>query len=113
MKLVHDATDSSQMLLPLIMLGLLANYNKFEFSNPYRLRLEDFVNDGIIKKVAQGVGAFSSSARDLYIEVQDDQPEGWNLAGTLNYLGFGVFNKVAKPTQVLTEEEVQKELANL
>ena len=44
------------MLPALYLLGLLTNYNKFEFQNPYRLRLDDFVNDTIIKDMITCLG---------------------------------------------------------
>ena len=76
------------------------NYNKFELQNPYRLRLDDFVNDAVIGKIAQGVGRVCMSARDQYVAVQDDLPEGWNLGNTLGYIGFGTLTgkKPAPPT---------------
>ena len=81
--------DDLRIAEPLLLLGLLANYNKFEFQNPYRLRLDDFVNESVIRKTIEAVGSTSSSARDKYIEVQDDLPEEWSLTSTLTYLGLG------------------------
>jgi len=73
---------------PFLLLGLLANYNKFEFQNPYQLRLYDFVNETSIQKVAKGVGLACGGLRNGYIAVQDDIPEGWSLANTLIFFGL-------------------------
>ena len=75
---------------PFLLLGLLANYNKFEFRNPYRLRLEDFVNETAIQKMVNGLGYACSRSRDYYIAIQEDVAEGWNLSNTLTYIGLGV-----------------------
>lgn len=87
------------MFKPFLLLGLLANYNKFEFRNPYRLRLEDFVSEDTIVKIVQGLGATCSSARDHYVAIQEDVAEGWTLGNTLAYISFGVLAppKGAKP----------------
>lgn len=84
---------------PFLLLGLLANYNKFEFRNPYRLRLEDFVNEGAIVKIVQGLGVACSQSRDHYVAIQEDVAEGWTLSNTLAYISFGVLTpaKGAKP----------------
>ena len=76
------------------MLGLLANYNKFEFRNPYGLRLEDYVNEGGVMKIVQGLGVASSKSRDHYAAIQEDVVEGWTLGNTLAYISFGVLAPV-------------------
>ncbi|KAE9978742.1 hypothetical protein EG328_001340 [Venturia inaequalis] len=113
MKAVQDSEDSLQNLSPFILLGLLTNYNKFEFQNPYRLRLDDFVNDGIIRKVVQCVGATCGMARDKYVAIQEDMPEGWNFTNTLVYIGLGALtsSKPAMPT--LTPEEAKARFVTL
>jgi hypothetical protein len=115
MKFVQDSESDLQNLHPFVLLGLLANYNKFEFQNPYRLRLDDFVNDGIIRKVVYCVGATCAMARDKYVAVQDDLPEGWNFSNTLAYIGLGALTsastKAAPPT--LTVEEAKARFAVL
>jgi hypothetical protein len=115
MKFVQDSESDIQNLCPFVLLGLLANYNKFEFQNPYRVRLDDFVNDGIIRKVVYCVGATSSLARDKYVTVQDDLPEGWNISSTLAFIGLGALTSAAsKPTvPTLTPEEAKARFAVL
>ncbi|KKK22806.1 hypothetical protein P175DRAFT_0470160 [Aspergillus ochraceoroseus IBT 24754] len=90
MKLVHESESSMQVFEPFVLLGLLANYNKFEFQNPYQLRLDDFVNETSIQKIVKGVGFSCAALRNGYVVVQDDSPEGWSLIGTLIYFGLGV-----------------------
>lgn len=92
-----------QMFEPFVLLGLLANYNKFEFQNPYQLRLDDFVNEVSIQKIAKGVGLSCGALRNGYVAVQDDSPEGWTLISTLIYFGLGVLapgkkDKAGTPT---------------
>ncbi|KAF2433094.1 DUF1741-domain-containing protein [Tothia fuscella] len=116
MKFVQDSEDDVQNLHPFVLLGLLANYNKFEFQNPYRLRLDDFVNDGIIRKVVYCVGATCALARDKYVAVQEDLPEGWNFSSTLAYIGLGSLTSAssAKPAApTLTVEEAKSRFAVL
>jgi hypothetical protein len=98
MKYVQDCENSTQIVPAFYLLGLLTNYNKFEFQNPYRLRLDDFVNDAIIQKV---IGSFADNClrlRDAYVAVQDDLPEGWTLGSTLNYIGLGALAPGSRPS---------------
>ncbi|TKA63089.1 hypothetical protein B0A49_09598, partial [Cryomyces minteri] len=92
---------------PFVLLGLLANYNKFEFQNPYRLRLEDFVNDATIRKLVHSFGFTCVVARNKYIAVQDDLPEGWKISNTLSYIGLGALSGGKPATPVLNEDEAK------
>ncbi|KAI9717069.1 MAG: hypothetical protein M1812_005004 [Candelaria pacifica] len=89
MKYVQDAKTDTAPFEPFTLLGLLVNYNKFEFQNPYRLRLDDFVNEAAIQKIIVSVGTTCLLARTQYIAVQDDLPEGWTISNTLAYIGLG------------------------
>ncbi|KAL5001948.1 hypothetical protein BDV10DRAFT_191918 [Aspergillus recurvatus] len=106
MKLVHESESPMQVFEPFLLLGLLANYNKFEFQNPYQLRLDDFVNETSIQKIVKGVGLSCGALRNGYVAVQDDSPEGWTLMGTLMYFGLGVLapGRKEKPTPPSPEE---------
>lgn len=106
MKCVQDSDSSAQILRPFFLLGLLVNYNKFEFQNPYRLRLDDFVNDSTIRKIVACFGSTCSSARNKYVAVQDDLPEGWNLGATLSYIGLGVLAAGSRPSTPTAEEVI-------
>ncbi|EAU35803.1 conserved hypothetical protein [Aspergillus terreus NIH2624] len=92
MKFVHESETPMQVFEPFLLLGLLANYNKFEFQNPYQLRLDDFVNESSIQKIVKAVGLSCAALRNGYVAVQDDSPEGWTLISTLIFFGLGVFN---------------------
>ncbi|KAF7720020.1 Uncharacterized protein PECH_008108 [Penicillium ucsense] len=103
MKYVNDSDNPADIFDPFLLLGLLANYNKFEFQNPYQLRLDDFVNEGSIKKIVKGVGMACGHLRDGYVVIQDDIPEGWTLSNTLGFLGLraltpGTKGKASQPT---------------
>jgi hypothetical protein len=87
----------------------LANYNKFEFQNPYRLRLEDFVNEGAIRKIITSTGGTCSSLRTQYVDIQDDLPEGWSLASTFGMFGLGSLVG-SKPAAPVIDPEVAKEM---
>jgi hypothetical protein len=105
-----DAEASSQIMEPFFLLGLLANYNKFEFQNPYRLRLDDFVNETTIKKIVYCIGSTCASARDKYIAIQDDLPEGWNLGSTLSYIGLGALAQGSRPATPTPSTDEAKNL---
>lgn len=93
------------------MLGLLANYNKFEFPNPYQLRLNDFVNEEVIQNVIQCVGYTCQALRSEYIDIQDDLPEGWTWTNTLNLIGLGAIAPGPKPEKKpVYDEETTKQM---
>lgn len=85
------------VLEPFTLIGLLANYNKFEFQNPYQMRLNDFVNETTIQKVVRCVGYTCQAVRLGYVDIQDDLPEGWTFSSTLNMIGLGFFVPGPKP----------------
>ena len=95
---------------PFVLLGLLANYNKFEFQNPYQLRLDDFVNESTIQKIVDGVGLSCAALRNGYVAVQDDVPEGWTLTSTLIFFGLRVLAPGAKDKSSTPTAEEAKEI---
>lgn len=114
MKFVQESEDPSQDVEALVLLGLLANYNRFEFQNPYRMRLDDFVNDTIIKKIVNSIGDTCRTIRDSYVAVQDDTPTGWNVTNTLSYIGLGALRPGARSaTPVLSEDAMRARFAEL
>lgn len=110
MKYVQDCGETAQLLPCVYLLGVLANYNKFELQNPYRLRLDDFVNDAIIQKIVSGFGDTCVQLRDAYVAIQDDMPEGWTLGSTLNYIGLGALAPNSRPTTPTPAPEEAKSL---
>lgn len=99
-----------QVFEPFLLLGLLANYNKFEFQNPYQLRLDDFVNESSIQKIVRGVGISCAALRNGYVAVQDDAPEGWSLISTLIFFGLGAFAPGSKDKATPPTAEEAKEM---
>ncbi|KJK82130.1 hypothetical protein H634G_02323 [Metarhizium anisopliae BRIP 53293] len=115
MKFVQDSETPGQVLEPFILLGLLANYNKFEFQNPYQLRFNDFVNEETIQKTIRCIGYTCQALRLDYIDVQDDLPEGWTFSNTLNLIGFGLIIRGSKPEKkpVYDTETAKQLFSNL
>ncbi|KAL8865404.1 MAG: hypothetical protein Q9174_006902, partial [Haloplaca sp. 1 TL-2023] len=112
-KCMQDVESLHDVFEPFLLLGLLANYNKFEFRNPYRVRLEDLVNEPAIHKIIRGLGAVCARSRDQYVVIQEDIGEGWTWSSTLKYIGLGVLapNRSATPTR--TPEEAKDLFADL
>ncbi|KAM3065291.1 hypothetical protein ACMFMF_011229 [Clarireedia jacksonii] len=111
MKFIQDSDTITFAFEPFTLLGLLVNYNKFEFQNPYRLRLEDFVNEGTIQKIIRSVGNTCADARSKYIAIQDDIPEGWTLGSTLSMIGLGsIAPGTKKTTTPVLDPEIAKEM---
>ncbi|KAM4059271.1 UPF0588 membrane protein C20F10.02c [Hirsutella rhossiliensis] len=97
MKFIQDSKSAGQVLGPFTLLGLLANYNKFEFQNPYQLRLNDFVNESTIQKIIRCVGYTCQALLSDYVDIQDDLPEGWTFSSTLIMIGLGAMVPGPKP----------------
>lgn len=99
----HENSISAS--IPFLLIGLLANYDKFESaSNSYRTRFGDFVNDSTMGRISECVGWTSVLLRDLYVAIFDDSPASWSIGGTLSYVGLGSLAG-AKPATTLTEDE--------
>ncbi|EEH20876.1 hypothetical protein PABG_03107 [Paracoccidioides brasiliensis Pb03] len=108
MKFIHDSDSRTLVFEPFVLLGLLSNYNKFEFQNLYQLRLDDFVNESTIQKIVNGAGATCIALRNGYVAVRDDLPEGWNLSSTLAFFGLGILAPGRRArAQPLTPEETK------
>ena len=99
-----------QVFEPFLLLGLLANYNKFEFQNPYQLRLDDFVNETTIHKIVKGFGHTCAALRNGYVAIQDDIPEGWTISSTLTFFGLGAIAPGTKEKATPPTAEEAKEL---
>ena len=98
----------------LVLVGLLANYEKFESQNPYQTRLDDFVNEEVMHRLAWNMGLACRSIRDAYAAVQDDAPEGWTLNSTLAFVGLRALSPEPKTRKApLTEDEIKDRLTDL
>jgi hypothetical protein len=111
---IQDAERPELAFEPFLLLGMLTNYNKFEYRNPYRLRLEDFVNESIIQKICQGLGCTCSRARDQYGAIIDDTPDtSWSLGNTLSYIGLGVLAPIKAINPMAATEDSKEKFAVL
>lgn len=114
LQLLQDSLDSQASIYPLVLLTLLVNYNRFEFQNPYQLRLENLASTPTINTIITSIGSSITSCVDQYSAVQEDQPEGWNLSGALSWLGLGGLARRPQATQsALTDEDADKVFAIL
>ncbi|BGP31189.1 hypothetical protein JCM10296v2_002953 [Rhodotorula toruloides] len=57
-----------------LLLGLLANYRKSEARNPYVVRIQDLVEEGVMERIIDVVSTVCSRARDSYVAISDDTP---------------------------------------
>ncbi|KAL8685783.1 MAG: hypothetical protein Q9218_007548 [Villophora microphyllina] len=110
---ILESTHPEHVFTPILLLGLLANYNKFESRNSYRIRLEDFVNKVAIEKIIEGFGAICSLSRKRYVAIQDDIGEGWTWSSTLKYIGLGVLAPSRSSTPTRNPEETKDPFAEL
>ncbi|CAK4032068.1 UPF0588 membrane [Lecanosticta acicola] len=109
MKLAHQLENPLQGSEPLLLTGLLANYNKFEVHNQYRVRFSDFVNEDTMARVVLSMAWTTTVLRERYISIQDDAVTGWSVGGTLSYVGLGALAG-AKPAAATLTEQQQKQL---
>lgn len=105
-QLIDDVEDSSAALQPFLLVGLLANYNKFESHDSYHVRFAD-VDQNTIQKIARCVSMACDSLRDEYVLIQNDAPETWSIGGTLSYIGLGSLAGTKPSLSVPTEEEAK------
>ena len=110
---MREVDDSSHNVKAVLLLSLLVNYNKFEFQNPYQNRVEDFVNEGAIQSITRSIGFACAHARDRYVAVQDDTPEGWGLTTALVYVGLRSLTPEAKRKPPPSEDEAKRLFSSL
>jgi hypothetical protein len=108
---IQDSDAPIAVLEPFALIGLLANYNKFEFQNPYQMRLNDFVNESTIQKIIRCVGYTCQGLRLEYVMIQDDLPEGWTLSSTLAMFGLGaIFSRAKTEKKTVYDEDTAKQM---
>jgi hypothetical protein len=90
---------------PFLLIGLLANYDKFETQNQYRVRLADYLNESAMQKVVESVGWTCRLLQERYIAILDDTPAVWSIGGTLSYVGLGALARTKPAAPVLSEDE--------
>lgn len=90
---------------PFLLVGLLANYDKFETQNQYRVRLADYVDENGMEKVIESIGWTCKLLQERYVAVLDDSPAVWSIGGTLSYVGLGALARTKAPAPALSEDE--------
>lgn len=90
---------------PFLLVGLLANYDKFETHNQYRVRLADYVNEDAMQKVIESIGWTCKLLQDRYLAILDDTPTAWSIGGTLSYVGLGALTRSRPAAPTLSEDE--------
>ncbi|GAA5923501.1 hypothetical protein JCM3775_000407 [Rhodotorula graminis] len=80
-----------------LLLGLLANYHKAESRNPYGVRIEDFVEEGVMERIIDVASTVCLRARDAYVALADDTPASFaaslsSLVWSTLRLGGGLFS---------------------
>ncbi|KAK5086141.1 hypothetical protein LTR70_000219 [Exophiala xenobiotica] len=111
MKYVQNTPEAAPATLSL--LGLLANYNKFEAQNIYQNRMGDLVNEDIMAKLVDGFVNTCGDIRDAYVAVQDDTPAQWTIGSTLSYVGLRALTPEARKPPPPTEEEAKEFFSKL
>ncbi|KAI0182130.1 DUF1741-domain-containing protein [Hypoxylon sp. FL1284] len=113
MKFIQESDSPTRVFEPFTLLGLLANYNKFESQNPYQYRLNDFVNEAAIQKIVRCVGQTCQKLRSQYVDIMPDLPEGWSISTTLNMMGLGAIGSRANQKPSYDLEGAKKMFAKL
>lgn len=78
--ITFDETEDTYILEAFKLVGLLANVEKFESSNPYQTLLADFVDEKPMLKIIPALGAEFVKCRDDYIPTQTS----WFRTATLS-----------------------------
>ena len=107
-QLIHQLDNPLQASDPFLLTGLLAEYNKFEVHNQYRVRFADFVNDETMDQVVRSVAWTCTVLRQRYIVINDDTPTAWSVSGTLSYVGLGALAGAKPAAPILTEDQQQE-----
>lgn len=102
---MHQLESPLQAAEPFLLTGLLANYNKFEVHNQYRVRFADFVNEEAMSRVIEAIGWTCTILRERFVAILDDTPAGWSLTAPLSYVGLGVLARSKTAAASLTEEQ--------
>ena len=65
-----------------------------------------------MQQLVQGIGIVCIRARDSYVDVQDDMPEGWNLNSTLAFIGLRSLSPEPRTKKVPPTEDEARDLFN-
>ncbi|KAK4701231.1 hypothetical protein P7C70_g5010, partial [Phenoliferia sp. Uapishka_3] len=73
-KFMSDPATSPFAFESALLLGILANFRKYEARNPYLVRIEDFVDEVVMRRIIGVVTAICTQTRQLYTSITDDEP---------------------------------------
>ncbi|KAF2154428.1 DUF1741-domain-containing protein [Myriangium duriaei CBS 260.36] len=106
--------DSARTAIPsVVLIGILANCNKFEIYNPYQSRIAHLDDEHVTKKLMAAIATACANLREEYVSIQDDSPKPWSIGGTLSYVGLGPLAGKKPPPTVLSEDEAKAKFAEL
>ncbi|CAG8584694.1 2506_t:CDS:10 [Cetraspora pellucida] len=72
----------------IMLLGILANYNKHESKNPYMAKIIAIKDETVFKKILDTVASTCKKCRNYYIEIQDDEETyKYSVSSALSYVG--------------------------
>jgi hypothetical protein len=111
MKLLQQLESPLEASEPFVLIGLLANYNKFEMNNQYRARFAEFADEETMEKAIETMSWTSVLLREKYVAIVDDTPAGWSVSNTLSYVGLGRLAGAQPATPALTEEQQKQEFS--
>ncbi|GAA6004895.1 hypothetical protein JCM10207_008445 [Rhodosporidiobolus poonsookiae] len=80
-----------------LLLGLLANFRKSEARNPYGVRIEDFVEEGVMTRIISVVETVCQSSRDAYLALADDTPPSFVASLTSFLASFRITELLTSP----------------
>ncbi|KAF9585648.1 hypothetical protein BGW38_001366 [Lunasporangiospora selenospora] len=99
-KFLVSVDDDDLAFEVMTLLGLLANYNKYEIQNPYLIQLADLNDDAIFHKMSMVLAhKFDDMQRD-YTEVMDDDDPSTvsRVASALSYVSGMLWNPKGQDT---------------
>ncbi|GAA5971807.1 hypothetical protein JCM11641_001521 [Rhodosporidiobolus odoratus] len=91
-----------------LLLGLLASYRKEEARNPYGVRIEDFVEEGVMTRIIEVVETVCTSARDCYVSLADDVSTTLTSSITSFLTSFRITEILAAPFAQATPSSPSK-----
>ncbi|CAG8599254.1 9681_t:CDS:10 [Acaulospora morrowiae] len=72
----------------IMLLGILANYNKHESKNPYLLKISEIRDEAFLQKIMETVASICLRCRSQYIDIQDDdETHKYSVNSVLSYVG--------------------------
>ncbi|GAA5854667.1 hypothetical protein JCM8547_004929 [Rhodosporidiobolus lusitaniae] len=80
-----------------LLLGLLANFRKSEARNPYGVRIEDFVEEGVMTRIIEVVETVCVSSRDAYLAIADDTAPTFVSSLTAFLTSFRITELLSSP----------------